>query len=257
MKVRYFLLFLLLSLLAACNQADVLQKFASTEEQALARSYVDHLRARDFDYIERAADPSIRSPVLRETLTKMAGFFPSQDPVSVKLVGAHLFHGPDLSTLNTTFEYDYGSKWVLVNVVTQEKGGIKTVVGFNVYPRSASLADENRFTLTGKRPIQYGALAGAIAAVLVTVYSLVVCIRTKLPGRKWPWILFILVGFGKLAVNWTSGEWGIAPLSVQLFSASAAAPLYGPWKVSVSLPLGALAFLIFRRKAKHAPSVES
>jgi hypothetical protein len=48
-------------------------------------------------------------------------------------------------------------------------------------------------------------------------------------------------------VNWTTGEWDIAPLSVQLLSASAFAPLYGPWTVSVSLPLGALMFLIYRR----------
>ena len=250
--VRLFSLLLALFLLAACDQSQLLQKFASIDEQAQAKSYVDHLRARDFDYVERAADSSIRSPALRETLTKMAGMIPNDEPVSVKLVGAHSFRGADVRTLNTTFEYDYGNKWLLANVVTQEKGGIKTIVGFNVYPRSNSLEVENRFTLAGKARIQYLVLTGAIAAILVTIYSLVKCARTKLPGRKWPWVLFILVGFGKFDVNWTTGEWGFAPLSVQLLSAAALAPLYGPLTVAVSVPLGAILFLVFRRKARHA-----
>jgi hypothetical protein len=255
--LRVFSLLLVLALLAACDQADVLQKFASVEEQALARSYVEHLRTRDFDYIEKAADPSIRNPALRETLTKMAGMVPSQAPVSVKLVGAHTFRGADSSTLNTTFEYEYENTWLLANVAMQEKGGVKTIVGFNVYPRSGSLEAENRFTLAGKGLAQYLVLAGAIAAALMTIYSLVVCVRTKLPGRKWPWVLFILVGFGKFAVNWTTGEWGITPLSVQLLSASAFAPLYGPWTVAVSLPVGAVLFLVFRGKVRRATPTES
>jgi hypothetical protein len=255
--VRLFLTLLALLLFTACDQPDVLQKFATTEEQALAKSYIDHLRTRDFDSIEKAADPSIRSPALRETLAKMASMVPNEPPISVKLVGAHSFHGADLRTLNTTFEYEYGGKWLVANVVTQEKDGVKTIVGFNVYPRGESLEAENRFTLPGKDPIQYMVLAGAIAAALLTIYSLVVCVRTRVPGRKWPWVLFILVGFGKLAVNWTTGEWSVAPLSVQLLSASAFAPLYGPWTIAVSVPLGAVLFLIIHRRRSHSAPTES
>lgn len=255
--LRLLSLLLALLLLAACDQADVLQKFASAEEQALAKSYIDHLRARDFDYIEMAADPSIRSPALRETLAKMANMVPSELPKSVKLVGAHSFRGADLRTLNTTFEYEYGGKWLVANVVTQDKSGVKTIVGFNVYPRSESLEAEYRFTLAGKTPTQYTVLAGAIAAALLTIYSLVVCVRTKLPGRKWPWVLFILVGFGKLAVNWATGEWSFAPLSAQLFSASAFAPLYGPWTIAFSVPFGAIMFPIFRWRVTRAARTES
>ena len=248
--MRHLLLLLSITILAACSQAELLQKFASAEEQALAKSYIDRLRMRDFDVIEKAADPSISGPSLREALIKMADVVPSQAPVSVKLVGAHSFRATDIQTLNTTFEYDYGGKWLLANVVMQEKNGVKTIVGFNIYPRSESLEVENRFTLAGKRPAQYLLLTAAIAAMLVTIYSLVVCIRTKLPGRKWPWVLFILVGFGRLAVNWNSAEWGFVPLSVQLFSAGAMAPLYGPWTIYVSVPLGAVLFLLRHRKSR-------
>lgn len=231
----------------ACSQEELIQKFSSPEDQAMAKSYIDRLRARSFDEIEEALDPSIRTANIRETLVKMADLVPNQEPTSVKIVGAHSFSASDAKTVNTTFEYNFGDKWLLANVAVRERQGTKTIVGFNVNPISQSLETQNRFTLAGKGAIQYSVLIAAIAAALLTLYSLVICAKTKFPKRKWLWVLFILVGFGKLAVNWTTGEWGIAPLSVQLFSAAAMAPLYGPWTIAVSLPLGAIVFLLFKR----------
>lgn len=66
-------------------------------------------------------------------------------------------------------------------------------------------------------------------------------------ARKWPWMIFILLGVGKVAVNWTTGEWQVMPLAVQLFSVSALSDSYGPWELAVSFPLGAIAFLARRR----------
>ncbi len=70
---------------------------------------------------------------------------------------------------------------------------------------------------------------------------------TKLVGTQTFQGAKAVVGLGKVAVNWTTGEWGIPPLSIQLSSASAAAPLYGPWTIAVSRPLGAIVFLLNRR----------
>ena len=242
--------------LLGCSQEDLLQKFSSPEDQATAKSYIDRLRAGNFEEIEGSLDPSIRTPNIRDTLTKMAALMPNQEPISIKLVGAQTFQTSDAKTVNTTFEYNFGDKWLLANVAIRDRQGTKTVVGFNVNPMTQSLESQNRFTLTGKSTVQYAVLVAAIAAVLITLFSLIDCVRTKLPRRKWLWVLFILVGFGKVAVNWTTGEWGIAPLSVQLFSASAVAPLYGPWVIAVSLPLGAIAFLFYKR-SRLAPKAES
>jgi hypothetical protein len=238
---------LALMVLVACSQDELLQKFSSAEDQATAKSYIDRLRARKFDEIEKALDQSIRAANIRETLTKMADLIPTQEPTSMKVVGAHRLQTPDATTVNTTFEYNFGGKWLLANVAVRDKNGIKTIVGFNVNPITQSLESQNRFTLDGKSTAQYAVLLSAVTAALLTLYSLIACIRTKPLKRKWLWVLFILVGFGKVAINWTTGEWGIAPLSVQLFSASAFAPLYGPWTVAASIPVGALVFLMYRR----------
>jgi hypothetical protein len=245
-----------LLVLVGCSQDDVLQKFSSPDDQATAKGYIDRLRARNFDELEKAADPSIQSPNLRDTLTKMAALVPSQEPNSIRLVGAQRFHASDTTTVNTTFEYNFGDQWMLANVAVQDKNGAKTIVGFNINPITQSLESQNRFTLVGKSGGQYLVLVAAISAILITLYSLILCARTNLPSKKWLWILFIVFGFGKIAINWTTGEWGIAPFFVQLFSASAFAPLYGPWTIAVSVPVGAVVFLIYRR-ARLVPRAES
>jgi hypothetical protein len=153
-----------------------------------------------------------------------------------------------------SFEYQFPSKWLLINVATQKKGGVSTIIGFNVYPLSDSLENINRFTLTGKTPLQYATLAFAILIPLFILSVLVLCIRTKMTKRKWLWIIFILFGIGRLTVNWTTGQWQVAPLYFLLLGSGAFAPPYGAWLISISLPLGAILFL-FRRK-KLVASVE-
>jgi len=239
--------------LSGCNQEELLNKFASKEDQATAKAYIDRLRSRDFDAIEKDTNPSIKSPDLRTKLETMSALLPEGQPTSVTLVGAHRFSNPDVTTSNITFEYGFEEKWFLVNVAVQDRAGAKTIVGLNVVPQGQSLESQNRFTLSGKSALQYSVLAGATAAALLTLYALVLCIKTKQLKRKWLWILFILAGIGKVGVNWTNGQVLFAPISFQLFSASAFAQLYGPWIISASLPVGAAAFLIFRRTGLAKP----
>ncbi|HTA64936.1 MAG TPA: hypothetical protein VK753_05480 [Xanthomonadaceae bacterium] len=248
--MRHVLCLLVVLLLCACSQQEMIEKFASPQEQATAKGYIDRLRARDFGPIESAADPSVRGPNLHATLTRMADMIPAQEPTSVKLVGAQTNWMAGVTRVNLTYEYDFAGKWMVINVAVRENGGAKTIVGFNVYPESQSLESQNRFTFSGKSAAQYLILAMAIVAVLLTFYSLVACVRTKLAGRKWPWIVFILFGVGSVAVNWSTGEWSIRVLFIQLFSASAIAQPYGPWIISASIPVGAIVFLIQRKKLR-------
>ena len=248
---RLFGCLVTLSLLAACSQEEMLQKFTSPEEQATAKQYIDQLRSHDFAEIEKSAAPGLTSASLESALTEMAAMIPADPPVSVKLVGAHRYSStPNGTTVNLIYEYQFSDRFVLANVAMMTNNGETTVVGLHVEPEATSLESQNRFTLSGKSALQYGVLVSAIAAALFTVVVLVVCAKTKMKRRKWLWILFILFGFGKLSVNWTTGQWGIAVLAAQLFSASAVAALYGPWMVSVSLPVGAALFLIYRRRLR-------
>ncbi len=220
--------------------------------QGVASSQIQALVTRDFASIEKLADPGIAGPALHPTLEQMAGLIPPGKPRSVKLVGAHTLKSADQQQANLTYEYEYEypGKWLLINVATRKTGSGVSIVGFRVQPEDQSLEDQNRFTVSGKTALQYLVLALAVVVPLITLYAFVVCIRTPFAGRKWPWLLFILAGIGSLAVNWTTGEWAVGILRVQLLGASATAPLYGPLTIAVSLPVGALVFLARRQRLR-------
>jgi len=243
-------------LVASCDQQAMIDKFASSEDKEFASSQIQALMMRDYASIEKLADPSISGPVLHQSLEEMAELLPPGNPTSVKLVGAHTVKSGGQTQANLTYEYEFPGKWFLINVATRKAGYGTSIVGFRVQPAVQSLEDQNRFTIAGKSAIQYLVLVLAVVVPLITLYALVQCIRTPFAGRKWPWVLFILVGVGALAVNWSTGEWAIDLLRVQLLGASAVAPLYGPLTVTVSLPLGALVFLA-RRKSLRRPGDES
>ncbi|HXB59487.1 MAG TPA: hypothetical protein VNU95_07975 [Candidatus Acidoferrales bacterium] len=233
-----------LIVLSGCNQNSLIEKFASPEDKTTATKYIALLRQKQFEPIERDLDPSLKSDLKQDTLEKMANAIPTQEPVSVKIVGAYSSQEDDIYKDDLTFEYEFPTNWLLINVATQKKSGVSTIIGFNVYEMSDSLENLNKFTLAGKNLLQYAMLAFAILVPLFIVYTLVLCIRTKMKRRKWLWIIFILIGIGKFTVNWTNGHVSIGLLYFQLLGASSFAPPYGAWLISVSLPLGAILFLV-------------
>jgi hypothetical protein len=238
---------LCLFLLVSCSREQLIQKISSPEDQAAARAYIDELRAHQFDEIEKAADPSIKSSTIHATLLRMSQMIPAGEPTSVNVVGARSFYGSGATTINTTFEFNFDGKLLLINVAVKTKDGVKSIVGFNVNPERQSVAEQTRFSLAGKSPIQYVVLGVMIAALLCSIYALILCVGTELPGKKWPWILFILFGIGQVTVNWTTGEWVTKFAWLQLFSAGVLKDASGPWMVSASVPLGALVFLSYRK----------
>lgn len=252
MLYRLFAVFLLASLVA-CNRAEVLQKFTSPAEQTLAKRYIDLLRQKQFDKIEAAADEKIAGDNLHATLLAMADAMPAGEPTSIMLVGAHRLIQSGATTVNLTFEYSFGQRWILTNVAIKTQDEKATIVGMSVIPQPASIIEQNRFALAGKSAMQYTVLLLVPVALVFTLFVLVVCVRTKLRGRKWPWLLFILFGFGNLSVNWTTAAWGFTPLALQMFSAAAVAEPYGPWILKVSFPLGAVLFLLRRKNLMVGP----
>jgi hypothetical protein len=239
-------------LMVACSQEDWIKKVAPADQQEIVRHFIEQLRNRDFADIKKAADPSIAADLNDRILEKMADAIPKGDLTSVKLVGATSFSSSkEGKTLNISYEFQFGDKFVVINVARKLKGAADTIVGFRVQPIPASLEQLNRFTLSHKSVFQYAVLAAAVAAALFTLYALVVCIGTKIERRKWLWILFILFGFGRFMVNWTTGSWDFHIFYAQLFSASAGAAFFGPWIISVSLPVGAV-FFLSRRKELEA-----
>jgi len=237
-------------LLLGCNDASLMKKFISPADEPIARGYGQQLQQGKFDQIEHDLDPSLVNASTPEAFSKMAAFFPADPPVSVKVVGAHTFHSPELSTSNITLEYQFPAKWLLVNVVTQKKGDVSTLVGLHVTPIPDSLENLNRFTLAGKSALQYLTLICAVASLLFTFYVFSVCIRSRDMKPKWLWSIAVLFGVGYFGVNWGTGQWTFQVFAIQIPCFSMKHDLYGPWIVAAYVPLGAIAFLHRRWKKK-------
>lgn len=237
-----------LVILSGCDQAALMKKWTPAEDEAIAKNYIELLRQGKFEQIETALDPSLKNPDVHDTFTQMAAMIPAGPPESLKVVGSNVFSGPEVSTTNLTFEYQFPQKWLLINVATQKKNGVATIIGFHVTPIADSLENINKFTLAGKSGFQYFVLVLAIVVPLLTLYVAVRCIRTKGVKMKWLWVIFILFGVCKLTVNWITGQWSIMPISIQIPCTTAGHELYGPWMIAVSFPLGAILFLLRRKK---------
>lgn len=238
---------LFLTVLSGCNQATLMKTMVPQEDEATTRRYVDDLRQNRLDQIEQDMDAGLKDSNLHGTLVSMAAMFPAQEPVSTKVVGFRTLFGSAPGT-EITLEYEFPQKWLLAEVVTQKSEGVTTIVGFHVTPIADSLENLNRFTLVGKGESQYVILSLAVLAPLFSLYAFILCIKTRMGKKKWLWLIFILLGIGKLMVNWTTGQVFFTPLAIQLPPAGANAQLYGPWLVYVSVPLGAILFLIMRKR---------
>jgi len=235
--------------LAGCDEVALIKKFTPIEDEAIARKYLSELMEGNVDEIQRNMEPSLVDSDTRATLLKMSSMLP-QIAKSTKVVGVRASEEDGRSIAIITFECEFQDAWDLVNVAIENKAGARRLVGLNVKPIADSLENYNQFSLVGKSASQYLVLALALFCLLFSFYSLLLCIRTKKGPTRWMWISIILIGVGKVVVNWTTGEWAFTIWAIQAPCASAAKSLYGPWMIGAYFPLGAIIFLNERWKDK-------
>jgi hypothetical protein len=245
----------LASFATACSPRAWLEERSTSAEARFAEESFGMLAERDFEALTHRLSEELRTEDTRKTLEGMAGLVPDGPFKSKKLVGYQwvAFNGERQVTV--TLEYEYASFVLVTAFVWSKEGGPFLLKGMHVLPMQDSLEKQNAFGLAGKSVVHYVMLLLTPAVVLFVLAALVICIRTRIPRRKWLWVLFVLFGFGQLQLNWTTGQIAFLPISVQLFSASVqAAGLYAPWILSVSFPLGAVVFFARRRRWDDGPA---
>jgi hypothetical protein len=243
----------------SCSYRETLDRLAPDEEVEFARAYLDHLRAGRWDEIERPLAPALLGAETLSKLEEISGCFPRGEPRSVELIGASVAKGPDWSSTNLSFQYEFDDAWVAASVALKRQGGGPLVVaGVNVNRLPASLQRIHAFTLRGKGVGHFLFLLLALLVVAVVITTLAVCVRAGDVRRKVAWAAFILSGVTAVSLNWTTGDVAFVPLTVNVpgVRAASAGP-YAPWFVSVSFPLGAVLFLATRLRRRGPPAVTS
>ncbi len=226
----------------------MLEKMIPKEEAAMGRKIISQLAARDYASVEGQLSASLRTPDIRGKLEEIARQIPTVEPVAIRTVGSHMNTMNSVTTYALTFEYQYRDTWLIASTVLERRDNSVTLQGVHVVPRNQSLESENGFSLADKSALHYIVVALAIAIPLFVVYALVACIRTKVPRRKWLWLLFVAMGIVQFHFNWTTGAWSIQPLAFSLLGAGffKSGPV-APYVFILAFPLGALVFLAKRR----------
>ncbi len=219
------------------------------EESEFARQRLEEVRARDFDYVKSHLDSTMLVPNIDEKLNGLADLFPEGELVSTEIIGSSVYIEGSTWIGNFTFEYQFEVGWAVANFALKRDNGKTTVVGLNVHRTEASQRELTAFSLTNKSFVHYIVLLIAVVVPVFIVVTLFFCIKTPIPKRKWLWVLLVLLGFGAISINWTTGEYAMRLLSANLLGASAfAAGPHAPWVITAAFPLGAILFWIKRRR---------
>lgn len=248
--MKKWLILSLAGLLTACSPTALIEKIADAEKVAVARAYIQRLSDGDETGLIADLDPALRSGQEVEQFKAMRAALPAGTPDVTNLIGYQVNFRSGEANYNVSFQFGYGSRWVVANAAWREKANEpRRITGMRVVPLERSLQETNAFTFARAGPRHYLFFVAAVVIPVFILWSLIVCIRTRFPRRKWLWVLFILAGFVQISLNWTTGEIGLKPLYFQLLGAGAiASGIYAPWILSVSVPVGAIAFWFKRRR---------
>ena len=129
---------------------------------------------------------------------------------------------------------------------------------FNVQKAPLNLMDRYPFVLFGISFFHYIFLVLVIAVPLFMAYSAYVAIRAKLK-RRWLWAVFSFVGVGQATLFWLPGPITSQMLKFKLLAIKllgfgiAKAPIYDPWHLTTTVPIGAfIVYLKVRSKKKKS-----
>ncbi|MGI9089428.1 MAG: hypothetical protein ACR2HH_17085 [Chthoniobacterales bacterium] len=250
--MKCFLVLAIALFLAGCNgERTLLQKFVPKDDDAFARHFLELVKSSDDPAATAMLEEKLR-PQAAEEFSKMRPALARGEAQSFETINflagyTKLNNEPTKKQSELTYQIHFPDGWAVADVIVESVNGNRHISGAHVVPLTNSLAVLNAFSLQHKSAGHYVVLCVAILVPLLVLLALIVCVRSRV-RRRWLWIIFILIGIGQFQLDWTTGVWNFQTISFLLFGAGFMRNgLYGPWILKVSLPLGALLFLLLRR----------
>jgi len=116
-----------------------------------------------------------------------------------------------------------------------------------------SLKEYNKFTFEDKGISHYIIFLMSIIIFLFSVITASIAFGSK-KKRRILWSLFALCGIGVFSLTWTTGDWGINPISIGLpvvgLSRSGS---YASFVFNMRFPIGAILYWVIKHKeVEHA-----
>jgi hypothetical protein len=241
------------ALVGCVDQKAWIQKFAPKEDDQFARQFLDYVRHGRYDEAKGMLDAAVAVQAGPNGLNQLHGILDHGDPIAVELIGTNTslfkpWNGAANRQSNLTYQLQFKDAWIVAAFIVESSGSDRRIKGVNLQPISDSLEVLNRFTLQNKSALQYAFLAACIAVPVFIIVTLIVCLFSRV-RRRWLWIIFILFGIMRFQMNWTTGQTAFQLINISLFGAAFfRAGLYAPIVLSFSIPIGAILFLLLRRR---------
>ena len=223
------------------------------EESVFARNILQKTLENDYEYVKQCLAPEDAERFTPEKFSETVDDFPGGELKNTEFIAAFVYRFNDgARSFKFHFDCRFEDGWALAEVKVFRDSQEMMTTGGRIFIRraSASQREINRLTLSGKSPRHFVVLLWFLLVPLFVVGTVIVCLRTPIPRRKWLWILIILfIGVVKITFNWTSGHYSsFYFLTVHFLSVSATtASPHSPWHVSLSFPFGAIWFWVMRR----------
>ncbi len=194
------------------------------------------------------ADGSLQETTLDQFVGAI-GVMGLGDSVESQLVTENSQQTPDGVVIDTVVYHMSGPNSALLAVgqVEHNDGELK-LVGLSFNPAPQELSELFPFVLVGLSYVHYYMLIALVCVPALMAYATVQCLRRE-SGVGWAWIPLILIGIGRATAVWVPGPpderlFSFVPATITMLGVQLVkVPVFEPWQVSVSVPLGAIAYL--------------
>jgi hypothetical protein len=141
--------------------------------------------------------------------------------------------------------------WILVTINLVKSNDNYQVKNFNINLLSQEQYHSNDFSFEHKSPLHFIFLLYSLAVLLLTIFTIVLCIRSKFK-RKWLWIVGMIISLPTITFNWSTGEFGLELFKFTLLGFGFSRyPIIAPWIIQSTIPIVLLIFLYNWFKSKN------
>ncbi len=271
--VRNLCLGLCALVLSGCNFNELVAGIVPDDAEPVLAELLAAVSDHDLERFRPYLNPEIDPTVIDSALPQILDALPAGAPADVRLTSATLSASTAISTgsqrtLSTVHTLTWDEQILLLRLeMTSRETGQWMIDSFRLTSpapgEAATSPDFSELSLSHKI---FG--AAAILVPLFVLCTLIAMFRTPRVKRRVLWTLFIaLVCYPQFAINWSSGAWWLASPAMQtsesgvhlslfdfmlLGAGIAREGMFGPWIVSVCVPLGALFF--WYRRARGGPT---
>lgn len=248
------ILFIGSTILGLLNQQKMENKFDAVipeEAKNVGLKAVDYYTTRDYEgVITLFIDKIKEEENIQSNMIKVSDMLQNLGKLEKKeIIGCDIKTMNGKTTYNITIQLKYEKKYMLYNfLIIKEENDYKL---YNTYFEHVkeSLRQTNKFSFKNKSIWHYIILILNITMLLGSIIIASIAF-SKSQNKRWLWSILSLSGIGLFYFNWSTGNWGINPLSIGIPVATInRTGTFAPIIFNLRFPVGALIYWLTKHKS--------